>query len=184
MPIALSAPSRATSSLEQGIVESRTTSASSYPTSTSPQFSAGHTSSANAVHPRHRAAGPPDHDRPRSLRLRRRRLPRPPGGPELEPHQPRAHRGPARPAGHAVRPQLDRRRDQSSSRRRPVRRSPAPRVGLESAVPAARLNGDFYGDYARQCDAVAVSFTGGFKNRDGLGDFPQPAQRGHSKSAR
>ncbi len=33
-----------------------------------------------------------------------------------------------------------------------------------------RLNGDFYGD-AQLNDTMAVSFTGGFKNRGGLGDF-------------
>ena len=33
-----------------------------------------------------------------------------------------------------------------------------------------RLNGDFYGDMALS-DDVAVSLTGGFKNRDGIGDF-------------
>ena len=42
-------------------------------------------------------------------------------------------------------------------------------VGIEAGT-RGRLNGDFYGDY-RVNDSVAVSFTGGFKNRDGIGDF-------------
>ena len=42
-------------------------------------------------------------------------------------------------------------------------------IGIE-AGSRGRLNGDFYGDY-RVSDSVAVSFTGGFKNRDGIGDF-------------
>ena len=43
------------------------------------------------------------------------------------------------------------------------------KVGLEIGS-RGRLNGDFYGDM-RVSDTVAVSFTGGFKNRDGVGDF-------------
>ncbi len=42
-------------------------------------------------------------------------------------------------------------------------------IGIE-AGSRGRLNGDFYGDY-RVSDSFAVSFTGGFKNRDGIGDF-------------
>ena len=42
-------------------------------------------------------------------------------------------------------------------------------VGLEIGS-RGRLNGDFYGDM-QVSDAVAVSFTGGFKNRDGVGEF-------------
>jgi iron complex outermembrane receptor protein len=43
------------------------------------------------------------------------------------------------------------------------------RVGIEVGS-RGRLNGDFYGD-ARLSDTVAISFTGGYKSRDGLGDF-------------
>ena len=43
------------------------------------------------------------------------------------------------------------------------------RVGLEVGS-RGRLNGDFYGD-ANITDNLAVSFTGGYKNRDGLGKF-------------
>jgi len=42
-------------------------------------------------------------------------------------------------------------------------------IGIEAGT-RGRLNGDFYGDY-RVSDSFAVSFTGGFKNRDGIGDF-------------
>jgi iron complex outermembrane receptor protein len=42
-------------------------------------------------------------------------------------------------------------------------------VGLEVGS-RGRLNGDFYGDM-QVSDTVAVSFTGGFKNRDGVGEF-------------
>ena len=43
------------------------------------------------------------------------------------------------------------------------------KVGLEIGS-RGRLNGDFYGDM-QVSDSVALSFTGGFKNRDGVGDF-------------
>jgi iron complex outermembrane receptor protein len=43
------------------------------------------------------------------------------------------------------------------------------RVGLEVGS-RGRLNGDFYGD-ANLSDNLAVSFTGGYKSRDGLGKF-------------
>jgi len=43
------------------------------------------------------------------------------------------------------------------------------RIGLE-AGSRGRLNGDFYGD-VQMSDNTAMSFTGGFKRRDGLGDF-------------
>jgi len=43
------------------------------------------------------------------------------------------------------------------------------KVGIEVGS-RGRLNGDFYGDM-NVSDAVAVSFTGGFKSRDGVGDF-------------
>ena len=43
------------------------------------------------------------------------------------------------------------------------------RVGIEVGS-RERLNADFYGD-AQLNDSVAVSLTGGFKSRDGLGDF-------------
>ncbi len=43
------------------------------------------------------------------------------------------------------------------------------RVGLEVGS-RGRLNGDFYAD-TRLSDSTAVSFTGGYKSRDGLGDF-------------
>jgi iron complex outermembrane receptor protein len=43
------------------------------------------------------------------------------------------------------------------------------KVGLEIGS-RGRLNGDFYGDMNIN-DTTAVSFTGGFKNRDGVGDF-------------
>lgn len=46
---------------------------------------------------------------------------------------------------------------------------PGARVGLEFGS-RGRLNGDFYGDTVLS-DTVALSFNGGFKNRDGLGDF-------------
>ena len=46
---------------------------------------------------------------------------------------------------------------------------PGAQVGIEAGT-RGRLNGDFYGDY-RVNDSFAVSFTGGFKNRDGLGEF-------------
>ena len=46
---------------------------------------------------------------------------------------------------------------------------PGARVGIEVGS-RGRLNGSFYGD-AQLSDSTAVSFTGGFKNRDGLGDF-------------
>jgi iron complex outermembrane receptor protein len=43
------------------------------------------------------------------------------------------------------------------------------RVSLE-AGSRGRLNGDFYADW-RLSDNSAISFTGGYKHRDGLGDF-------------
>ena len=43
------------------------------------------------------------------------------------------------------------------------------KVGIEVGS-RGRLNGDFYGDM-NVSDTVAVSITGGFKNRDGIGDF-------------
>ena len=43
------------------------------------------------------------------------------------------------------------------------------RVGIEVGS-RGRLNGDFYGDMNVN-ETVAMSFTGGFKNRDGVGDF-------------
>jgi iron complex outermembrane receptor protein len=43
------------------------------------------------------------------------------------------------------------------------------KVGLEVGS-RGRLNGDFYGDM-QVSETVALSFTGGFKNRDGVGDF-------------
>ena len=46
---------------------------------------------------------------------------------------------------------------------------PGARVGIEVGS-RGRLNGSFYGD-TRLSDSTALSFTGGFKNRDGLGDF-------------
>lgn len=49
-------------------------------------------------------------------------------------------------------------------------KDPGARVGLEVGS-RGRLNGDFYGD-ARLSESVAVSLTGGFKNRDGIGEFP------------
>jgi len=47
---------------------------------------------------------------------------------------------------------------------------PGARVGFEIGS-RGRLNGDFYGD-AQLNETLAVSFTGGFKNRDGIGNFP------------
>jgi iron complex outermembrane receptor protein len=47
---------------------------------------------------------------------------------------------------------------------------PGARVGIEVGS-RGRLNGDFYGD-AKLSESVAVSLTGGFKNRDGIGEFP------------
>lgn len=46
---------------------------------------------------------------------------------------------------------------------------PGARVGVEIGS-RGRLNGDFYGDWELS-DNSAVSVVGGFKNRDGLGDF-------------
>ena len=46
---------------------------------------------------------------------------------------------------------------------------PGARVGLEFGS-RGRMNGDFYGDTVLS-DTIALSFNGGFKNRDGLGDF-------------
>ena len=43
------------------------------------------------------------------------------------------------------------------------------KVGLEVGS-RGRVNGDFYGDMNIN-DTTAISFTGGFKNRDGIGDF-------------
>ena len=43
------------------------------------------------------------------------------------------------------------------------------RIGLEIGS-RDRLNGDFYGD-TRLSDSTAVSFTGGYKSRGGVGDF-------------
>jgi iron complex outermembrane receptor protein len=43
------------------------------------------------------------------------------------------------------------------------------KIGLEVGS-RGRLNGDFYGDM-QISDTVAVSFTGGFKSRDGIGKF-------------
>ncbi|MEO1201133.1 MAG: TonB-dependent receptor [Pseudomonadota bacterium] len=54
-----------------------------------------------------------------------------------------------------------------------ITKTPGTEDTAQVAVEAGtrgRLNGDFYGDY-RVNDSFAVSFTGGFKNRDGLGDF-------------
>ena len=84
------------------------------------------------LHPRHRPAGPPDHDRPGRRRLRGRRLPRPPGGPELEPREHRARRSAARAAGHPVRAQFHRWRDQHHH-------APAGRRGRRPGLPDRRL---------------------------------------------
>jgi iron complex outermembrane receptor protein len=46
---------------------------------------------------------------------------------------------------------------------------PGARVGIE-AGSRSRLNADFYAD-TKLSDSTAVSFTGGFKSRGGLGDF-------------
>ncbi len=46
---------------------------------------------------------------------------------------------------------------------------PGARVGLEVGS-RGRMNGDFYGD-TNLTDTVALSFNGGFKSRDGIGDF-------------
>ena len=43
-------------------------------------------------------------------------------------------------------------------------------VGVEVGS-RGRVNGDFYGDM-QITDTIALAFTGGFKNRDGIGDFP------------
>ena len=47
---------------------------------------------------------------------------------------------------------------------------PGAKVSVEIGT-RGRLNGDFYGDMALS-DELAVSVTGGYKNRDGIGDFP------------
>ena len=131
-------------------------------------FSAGHTSSAESVHPRHRPAGSPDHDRAGRRRLRRWRLSRPPGRPELEPREYRARRSAARPAGHAVRAQFDRRRHQhhhAQARRRTRRQG---LVDGRHARPAEwRLR-------TRTCrcrTSSRMSLQRAFQRRDGLGDF-------------
>ncbi len=46
---------------------------------------------------------------------------------------------------------------------------PGAKVGLEIGS-RGRLNGDFYADW-NLSDSSAMSFTGGFKHRDGIGDF-------------
>ena len=46
---------------------------------------------------------------------------------------------------------------------------PGARVGLEVGS-RGRMNGDFYGD-TNLTDTIALSFNGGFKSRDGIGDF-------------
>jgi iron complex outermembrane receptor protein len=46
---------------------------------------------------------------------------------------------------------------------------PGAKIGIEVGS-RGRLNGDFYAD-TELSDNTALSFTGGFKNRDGLGDF-------------
>jgi iron complex outermembrane receptor protein len=46
---------------------------------------------------------------------------------------------------------------------------PGARIGMEIGS-RGRLNGDFYAD-TELGDKVALSITGGFKNRDGIGDF-------------
>ncbi len=46
---------------------------------------------------------------------------------------------------------------------------PGARIGLEFGS-RGRLNGDFFGD-TNLSDTIAVSFGGGFKNRDGIGTF-------------
>ena len=46
---------------------------------------------------------------------------------------------------------------------------PGAKVSVEIGS-RGRLNGDFYGDMALS-DELAVSVTGGYKNRDGIGDF-------------
>ena len=68
---------------------------------------------ADRRHPRHRAVRrQPDRARSGRRRLYRRRLSRPPAGPQCRVVRRRAHRGAARAAGHAVRPQHRRRRGQ------------------------------------------------------------------------
>ena len=47
---------------------------------------------------------------------------------------------------------------------------PGAKVSVEIGT-RGRLNGDFYGDMALS-DELAVSVTGGYKNRDGIGNFP------------
>ncbi len=48
-------------------------------------------------------------------------------------------------------------------------KDPGAKVGLEIGS-RGRLNGDFYADWDAT-DSSAISFTGGFKHRDGIGDF-------------
>ncbi len=84
---------------------------------------------ADRRHPRHRAVRrEPDGARPGRRRLYRRRLSRPPAGPQRRPVRRRARRGAARPAGHAVRPQHRRRRAQHRHQG-PDRRIRRPRLG-------------------------------------------------------
>ena len=47
--------------------------------------------------------------------------------------------------------------------------NPGAKVGMEIGS-RGRLNGDFYADW-NVSDSSAMSFTGGFKHRDGIGDF-------------
>ncbi len=47
--------------------------------------------------------------------------------------------------------------------------NPGAKVGMEIGS-RGRLNGDFYADWTVS-DSSAMSFTGGFKHRDGIGDF-------------
>ncbi len=131
-------------------------------------FSAGHTSSAN---PFIRGIGLQDHlittDPGVGVYVDGVYL-GPPGRPELEPREHRARRGAARPAGHAVRAQLDRRRDQHHHARSPATRTAA---GYRSRrASRGRLNADFYSNMAFS-DQLAFSVTGAFQHRDGLGRF-------------
>ena len=122
-----------------------------------------------SFHSRHRPAGPPDHDRPGRGRLRGRRLPGPPGRPELEPGEYRARRGAARPAGHAVRAQFHRRRHQHHHAAA-GRRGRRPRFPLGGS--RGRLNAGLLLEYGVLGPACAVP-TGAISIATASADFLQ-----------
>ena len=101
------------------------------------EVSPRHQQHADPVHPRHRPAGSCRRLRAGRRPLSRRRLPEPPAGGGARHLRCRAHRGAARPAGHALRPQHDRRRDQICDPQHPDRR-PARQPSHQSRHATAR----------------------------------------------